>query len=172
MKRLDRSSGTTDISTRFEDWHAIHTLLVTYTELVDASRWAEAAAMFEHGTYSHEYGPPGRGRIVTQTGTQEVQAYMARTPVYPDGTPRTRHTLTNINIQLDGDAATALSYLTVLQQTDALPLQPIATGHYVDRFERVDGKWRFADRLMTNFMVGDLSQHGKGMSRAEPASAG
>jgi 3-phenylpropionate/cinnamic acid dioxygenase small subunit len=169
---LDQPAASTDASTRFDDWHAIQTLLVTYTELVDASRWAEAAALFEHGTYRHEYGPSGQSQIVTHTGTQEVQAYMARTPVFPDGTPRTRHTLTNINIQLDGDAATARSYLTVLQQTAELPLQPIATGHYVDRFERVDGKWRFADRLITGFMVGDLSQHGKNTSKAEPAAAG
>ena len=50
-------------------------------------------------------------------------------------------------------------YATVFQQTDVLPLQPIASGRYLDRFERVDGAWRFADRLITGFLLGDRSQH-------------
>ena len=30
-----------------------------------------------------------------------------------------------------------------MQGPPALPLQPIAAGRYLDRFERVDGRWRF-----------------------------
>src|SRR5215211_3924199 len=30
---------------------------------------------------------------------------------------------------------------------------------YHDRFEKVDGAWRFADRLVFSDLVGDLSQH-------------
>jgi hypothetical protein len=48
----------------------------------------------------------------------------------------------------------------VLQQTDELPLQTIVTGRYQDRFERVDGRWRFAYRDLTLIdMVGDVSRH-------------
>ena len=36
--------------------------------------------------------------------------------------------------------------LHVVQATAALPLEPIAAGRYADRFERVDGRWRFAHR--------------------------
>ena len=46
-----------------------------------------------------------------------------------------------------------------LLRADALPLQPIASGRYVDEFERVGGTWRFADRLITGFLHGDRSQH-------------
>jgi hypothetical protein len=79
--------------------------------------------------------------------------------VYPDGTPRTKHIITNVVIDVDGERACARSYATVFQQTDELPLQPIACGRYVDRFERVSGAWRFADRLVTGFLLGDRSQH-------------
>ena len=150
---MDRSRSA------FDDWHAVHTLVMTYSDRVDAGRWADAAALFEHGTYRHERVVDGRPAIESLSGTGPVYDYMARTPVYPDGTPRTRHLITNLNIALDGDTATSNCYVTVFQQTPALPLQPIATGRYVDRFECVDGEWRFADRLIGGFLTGDTSQH-------------
>jgi hypothetical protein len=47
----------------------------------------------------------------------------------------------------------------VLQQTANLSLQPIISGRYHDRFERVDGVWRFTHRHIISELVGDLSQH-------------
>jgi hypothetical protein len=66
---------------------------------------------------------------------------------------------TNVVIDLADDAATARSYYLVLQQTDDLPLQPIIAGRYHDRFERVGGVWRFADRLILTDLIGDLGHH-------------
>ena len=57
------------------------------------------------------------------------------------------------------DSATARSYYTVMQQTDALPLQPIICGRYHDTFARRGGEWRFTDRLIFSDLIGDLSQH-------------
>jgi hypothetical protein len=46
--------------------------------------------------------------------------------VYDDGTPRTKHVTTNIAVEVDEEAGTALarSYFTVLQALPDLPLQP------------------------------------------------
>jgi hypothetical protein len=139
----------------FDDWYAIHTLIMTYVELADAGRFEELAALFEHGTYRVA---GGGGEPIVHRGP-DVLAYIERTRRYADGTPRTRHVTTNVNIELDGDVATSRANLTVFQQTETLPLQPIAAGYYVDRFEYVDGAWRFADRLITGFLTGDTSQH-------------
>jgi 3-phenylpropionate/cinnamic acid dioxygenase small subunit len=82
--------------------------------------------------------------------------------LHPDGTPRTKHVTTNPIIEVDEHAGTAScrSYYTVLQQTDDLPLQTIVTGRYHDRFQRVDGQWRFLYRDLTLIdMVGDVSRH-------------
>jgi hypothetical protein len=49
--------------------------------------------------------------------------------------------------------------VTVLQQTDVLPLQPIASGRYVDRFRKESGLWRFEERVVSGFLLGDRSQH-------------
>ena len=113
--------------------------------------------MFEHATYRLDH--VDRSDVSNYQGTAQVQEFMAATRVHADGTPRTRHVITNVNIDLDGDRASSRCYATVFQQTDELPLQPIASGRYVDRFERVDGTWRFADRLITGFLLGDRSQH-------------
>jgi hypothetical protein len=57
-------------------------------------------------------------------------------------------------------AATSRSQYIVFQATDELPLQVIATGRYHDRFEYVDGRWRFAYRDYTLFdLRGDTSKH-------------
>jgi SnoaL-like protein len=140
-----------------EDWTAIHTLLMTYAEHIDSGRFAEAAAMFENATVRLD--SPGRREIATYRGAAQVQEFFAGTRLYPDGTPRTKHVVSNVIIEIDGDRAGARCHATVFQQTDALPLQPIAAGRYVDRFERVGREWRFTDRLITGFLLGDRSQH-------------
>ena len=87
---------------------------------------------------------------------------VATTIRYPDGTPRTKHVITNPIVEVDDDAGTATcrSYYTVLQQTDSLPLQPVVAGRYHDRFGRIDGDWWFTERDYTMLdMVGDVSQH-------------
>ena len=40
-----------------------------------------------------------------------------------------------------------------------VPLQPIVTGRYRDRFARVDGAWRFARRHIIVDHVGEVRDH-------------
>ncbi|MEU4670204.1 nuclear transport factor 2 family protein [Amycolatopsis sp. NPDC023774] len=86
-----------------------------------------------------------------------------RSCFYPDGTPRTRHLTSNVRGHVDEAAgtATAHSYWTALQAAPGLPLQPIASGHYDDRFERSDGVWHFVERRPRVAPAGDLSHHFK-----------
>ena len=143
--------------TAFEDWHAINTLLMTYAEHVDAGRYAEVGALFEHAAYRIEHADGEH--VSTFEGAAQVQAFCEQTRLYPDGTPRTKHVVTNVTIDLDGDRAGARSYGTVFQQTDEFPLQAIASGRYVDQFERIDGTWWFVERVMSRFLLGDRSHH-------------
>src|SRR2546425_8621375 len=77
-----------------------------------------------------------------------------------DGSPCTRHVVTNLVVELDGpDRAAARSCFTVFQARPDFPLQPILCGRYHDAFARVDGSWRFADRLILPDLIGDLSRH-------------
>jgi hypothetical protein len=90
-----------------------------------------------------------------------LKLYASTTRLYEDGTPKTKHVVTNAIIEVDDAAGSARSRscFTVLQQTPSLPLQVIITGRYHDEFELVDGVWRFARRHMILEQFGDLSQH-------------
>ncbi len=81
--------------------------------------------------------------------------------VYDDGTPRTKHVTTDVAIEVNEEAGTAVSrsYFTVLQALPDLALQPIVSGRYQDRFELRDGQWRFVERRVQPDLVGDVTHH-------------
>ncbi|MNG11891.1 hypothetical protein D3C84_954620 [compost metagenome] len=47
----------------------------------------------------------------------------------------------------------------MLQALDDFPLQPIASGRYLDRFARIEGEWCFTWREYRLDLSGDLSRH-------------
>jgi 3-phenylpropionate/cinnamic acid dioxygenase small subunit len=135
----------------------IANLLYRYAECIDAGDLPGAAALFEHARI--RIGGPDTDTI---DAARLLGIWKSLIVLHPDGTPRTKHVTTNPIIEIDEDAGTAScrSYYTVLQQTDEMPLQVIVTGRYHDRFERVDGRWRFSYRDLTLIdMVGDVSRH-------------
>lgn len=137
---------------------AITNLLYRYGEMVDSGRFEELAdEMFAHAEFI--VAPPPAKRL---DGRAMARLLVGTTIRYPDGTPRTKHVLTNPIVEVNESAGTAAcrSYYTVLQQTDTLPLQPIVSGRYHDRFRRIEGEWWFTERDYTMVdLVGDISQH-------------
>jgi len=132
----------------------ITNLLYRYAELMDGGELEAAAALFRHARVK------SGGEMKDEAGLLEVWHRFVK--IYPCGTPRTKHVVTNPILEIDEDAGTATcrSYYTVLQATPELPLQPVAAGRYHDRFERVDGAWRYSYRDYSLFdLPGNLSQH-------------
>lgn len=136
--------------------HEIENLLYRYAEQIDRGDFDGVAELFAHAEITAE----GNG-AVTRGRDAVKKLYERTTRRYEDGTPKTKHVVTNALIEVDeaGDRATSCSLFTVLQQTSQLPLQIIITGRYRDRFERVDGAWRFSTRHILLDQIGDLSQH-------------
>jgi hypothetical protein len=136
------------------DRDAIVALIHAYAERIDGGDLERVARLFAHGTFRSTPGPVRRG-------AEELLAVLRRLVILHDGTPRTKHVVSNLTVEVDEAAgtATARSYFTVLQATATLPLQAIIAGRYEDRFDRVDGTWRFADRLVHMDLVGNVSQH-------------
>jgi ketosteroid isomerase-like protein len=134
---------------------AIENLVYAYAERIDAGDLAGVGELFRHGRVE---AAPG---MVFEGADQVRKLYERATRLYADGTPRTRHVTTNVIVEVNDAAGTgsARASYTVLQQTDALPLQPIIVGRYRDTFHRVDGEWCFDTRAMLVDLTGDLSQH-------------
>ena len=142
-----------------DDAREIENLLYTYAERIDAGDLDGVAALFEHGRIAGmENGPP---ETVFEGTTRVRQMYDMATRLYDDGTPKTKHLTSNVQIYVDEDAGTARgsAYYCVTQATPDLPLQIIVTGHYRDTFHRIDGAWWFDTRTMYVDQVGDTSHH-------------
>ncbi|MCJ0907312.1 nuclear transport factor 2 family protein [Rhodococcus sp. ARC_M6] len=141
---------------------AIRDLLCEYTHLIDQGRLRDVAALFAQSDYG-QCGPDGVATTVISSDADAVFAAcsgfirMYGTPPVP----RTKHLLTNTRVFVDGDEASALSYVTVIQGTEELALQPILSGRYFDRLTRVDGKWQFTQRLFCLDHLGNMIAHAK-----------
>lgn len=135
----------------------IENLLHRYAESIDAGDFAAVGELFARGRVCSPEGTP-----IAEGADAVTRLYESTTRRYPDdGTPKTHHVITNPIIEIDGSGttATARSRFTVLQATEALPLQVVIAGGYRDRFERIDDTWGFAERIMQPTLYGDLSQH-------------
>jgi SnoaL-like domain len=129
-------------------------LMNMYGFTIDTGDLEGFAGLFEHGEWGMEGAEMFAGKAQVLAATKNVR-------VYGDGTPRTKHVTTNVDLEIDEDSGTAKSqcYVTVFQQTEEFPLQAIFSGHYFDDFERAAGVWRFKKRLLRYILVGDMSAH-------------
>jgi hypothetical protein len=129
-------------------------LMARYTELIDGGDFDGVADLFSRAGV-------GVGDSLL-TGRDAIRdLYTATTRRYPDGTPGTKHVISNLHLEIDEEAGTAAarSYWTVLQAVAGLPLQPILAGRYHDRFERDGGGWHFTERRYLIDLIGDVSHH-------------
>lgn len=137
----------------------ITNLIYTYATLLDAGDLDAVGALFTHGRIVGV--PDGPPETVFEGPVRVRQMYQATVRMYEDGTPKTHHTTSNVQLHIDEPAGVAHAecYYTVTQATPSLPLQVIVTGRYHDTFRRIDGRWWFAVRTMYIDQVGDVSQH-------------
>jgi ketosteroid isomerase-like protein len=123
---------------------AVENLIASYTFLNDDADIAGLGDLFADAVCTLD-GTSARGRHEVET--------LARTiiNVGQDGRSTTSHEITNIIIDVDEGAGTAVgrAYWTVYQAVSGSPRQPILAGRYLDRFERRDGVWRFAEWTAT-----------------------
>ncbi len=135
------------------DLGEITALVNSYAILLDGGDTDAVTALFAHSTWRSD----PNGRVLR--GIDEIR------PVYeqleaPEGSPRTKHLLTNLTVDVEQGASTASAhcYWTVLQNAaPGSPISVILSGQYTDQFEKVGGAWRFADRLITVDLTGDPS---------------
>ncbi len=136
---------------------SVTSLVYTYAERIDAGDFAGVGELLAHATLSFE------GFSQSVSGADAIEGLYARTTRrYEDGTPRTKHVMTNVIVELSegGAGATSRSYFTVLQAVPgALALQPVIAGRYRHTYELVADTWRIASMHVIIDLVGDLGQH-------------
>ncbi len=145
----------------------IAALIHRYAECIDGGDFDGIATLFEHATVrSGEHAFSGYDVL------RDLWSGMVR--IYDNGTPLTKHVISNVTIEVDPgeDRATARSYVTVLQaKPPEFPLQIIVSARHHDTFGRIDGVWRFTERIDITDLVGDMSWHTTSPYAAEaPAS--
>lgn len=137
----------------------IENLVYRYAERIDAGDFDGVAELFAHGRIcGMEDGPP---ESIFDGAARVRRMYETAVRRYDDGTPKTKHFTSNVQVYVDEGSQTASgsAYYCVTQATPDLPLQVIVTGHYRDTFHRVDGDWWFDSRTMFVDQVGDTSHH-------------
>jgi ketosteroid isomerase-like protein len=136
---------------------AITKLIYTYAERIDAGDFDGVAELFADATLTFEgYGDAVTGRDAV------ARLYERSTRRYKNGTPCTKHVMTNVIVEVadDGGSAASRSYFTVLQAVpDALALQPVIAGRYRHTYARDDNGWHVVTMHITIDLVGDLSHH-------------
>jgi hypothetical protein len=136
---------------------AITKLIYTYAERIDLGDFAGVGELFDHATLTFE----GFGDAVS--GRESIEALYGRTTRrFEDGTPRTKHVMTNLIVDVDddGETASSRSYFTVLQAVPGeLALQPVIAGRYRHRYQRSEGEWRVTAMHIIIDLMGDLSNH-------------
>ena len=137
-----------------EDRLAITDLIYRYAELIDAGDFDGLGALLGRA----DFGGP---KTPTVSGAKNIAGLFGMTTkrFRDTGTPKTRHLVLNLIVEVAGDAATARSTFCVVQATDRVSLQPIVVGRYVDRFARDANGWHFTERIADVEMVGDVSDH-------------
>ena len=149
--------GATISSVKETASEAITKLIYSYAERIDAGDFAGVGEVFAHATLTFE----GFDDVVT--GREAIEALYTRTTRrYEDGTPRTKHVMTNVMVDVadDGESAASRSYFTVLQAVPGeLALQPVIAGRYRHTYARVDGRWRVVAMHITIDLMGDVGYH-------------
>jgi hypothetical protein len=136
---------------------AISNLIYTYAERIDAGDFAGVGELLGQATLTFEGFPDA------VSGPEAVQKLYERTTRrYEDGTPRTKHVMTNLITEVadDEQRAESRSYFTVLQAVPgALALQPIIAGRYRHRYRCIEGQWRVDAMHIVIDLMGDLDHH-------------
>lgn len=134
---------------------AVTELLYHYAELIDAGDFDGVGELLSRA----RFGGPASGSVTGAAAIAKIFASTTRR--FPDhgNTPRTRHLVLNPIVTIDGTTAAARSTFCVVQQTDAVALQPIVVGRYEDAFGCDRDGWYFTERTVDVQMVGDVSDH-------------
>ncbi len=128
---------------RAEDILAIQRVITDYSKFIDARDFDSYAALFARD------GVWQNGTTIRR-GAEEIKAMLVG--LFGTSAPGfvnsgDYHLTSNIEVNVDGDRATARSrHLLVMRGPDGSPVPELA-GYYEDEFVREDGQWKITRRI-------------------------
>ena len=141
------------------DLRAIEQLMVRYADRIDANDPEGAAACFAEDGVGKYWGDfRGRKEIAARLG-KILDLFSA-----------TSHHLSNVSIRLDGDRATAMSYVYAFHRMANTNDPMHYWGRWVDRLVRTDEGWLFAEREVVG--IGSIEPNDAGRDRQQPGHPG
>jgi hypothetical protein len=142
------------------DHEEIRALVHAYPERLDGGDLEGVADLFAHARLVAGDGSVFEGRETL------LEIWKSAVRLYDDGLPHCCHLVSNLTITIEPDGlnASSTSYVQVMQAVGDFPLQPVAISQHRDRFAKVDGRWRFAERRDRQVLAGDLSRHVQGVA--------
>jgi uncharacterized protein (TIGR02246 family) len=138
------------------DIEEITDVLVRYATGIDTRDWDLFRTCFTEDC-SVDYGEIGRWQ-----SADAITAYMRRAHSGPS-----MHRLSNIAVHLDGDRATARSYVDAMVLGRGGRGGANSLGYYDDRLVRTEDGWRIAERSHTGVrltLLGPLRVIGSGLA--------
>jgi uncharacterized protein (TIGR02246 family) len=124
-----------------DDRQMINDLFVRYTTALDAGDVATIVGCFT------EDGALESPAVGVYSGRQGIREFAERFARFRERGSQLRHFISNLAVQVDGDAARATCYLlNVITRNGKTELMP--PGRYDCRLAKVEGKWLFRHRLV------------------------
>jgi uncharacterized protein (TIGR02246 family) len=125
-----------------EDREEIRALIMAYGEAHDARDYRRFADLFA------ETDGEWVGGLGTARGRSAIFALMDETIGHnpQPGGSGTYHVMTNDQIAIDGDRASAVTKWIYLTPNESNNPQMLFLGHYEDQFIRENGEWKFLRR--------------------------
>jgi uncharacterized protein (TIGR02246 family) len=124
-----------------EDRQMISDLFVRYTTALDAGDVETIIGCFT------EDGALESPAVGVYAGRQGIREFAERFARFRERGSQLRHFITNLAVQVDGDAAHATCYLLNVKTRDG-KTELLPPGRYDCQLAKVDGQWLFRHRLV------------------------
>ena len=124
-----------NILQELSDIKAIENLMVHYADRIDAKDAEGAAACFTEDGIGHYWGDYKGRKEIAECLTTILQMFK-----------HTSHHLSNMNINLNGNRATAKSYVYAFHRMAASNKPMHFWGRWVDRLVKINNNWYFEER--------------------------
>ncbi len=132
-----------------EEKDAIHETLANYCFYFDGGEFERWVGLFtEDGTFD-------AGRLGVHRGKEALRAFLKTIPL-TNGLPMLKHCVMNEIIKVNGNEATAKSYIVVVRSKGEGVLVNGLAGRYEDHLVKEGDRWLFKTRKVHFDLMGDM----------------